>query len=190
MCDQEASLVSQGFNAVGSAIGAFNQKRGQQSVYEANAKISDINARLSELTAQSTIKAGARAEQASRLKTAAMVASQKTGYAGRGIALDSRTVSRVQKSTEALGDIDATEIRMNAMRQAFGHRMSGVNFQTSAVGNQAVADSIDPFGAASSTLLTGATQVAANRYKFQQAGILPKDDWFSRNVYGGPDAIF
>lgn len=173
-------LAGQSFGALGSAGGQYFAKQGEKASYEAAARINEVNARIAELTAQSVLRAGMQAEQTQRLKTAQLKSSQKAAYAGNGIALDSSTVARVAASTDVLGEIDAATIKANAARTAWGYRTSGVNYTNQAAMDRVTADGIEPFRSGMSTLLTGATSVLGTRYKYQMAGILPKDDWFSR----------
>ena len=76
----------------------------------------------------------------------------------------------VQASTDVMKDIDKNALLANAVSQAWGQRMQGVNYQNEAIYARANAKGINPLMQAGTSLLGGASQVAASWYQMKQAG--------------------
>jgi len=175
MCDAStlatASIGGQSAGAAVSTVGAYYGAKSSKIALNAQANIADINARISELSAQSELEAGQRKEQASRLTTAKVKSSQKAAMAANGIDLGSDTAVNIQTTTDVLGEVDANTIAANAARSAWGYRTQGVNFKNDALFKRASAGAINPWMAAGGTLLTNASSVATNWYLLKKAGV-------------------
>jgi hypothetical protein len=121
------------------------QGKSQKLELDLKATVSDINARLAETAAQTTLLTGQRQEQGQRLKTAQLKSTQRNRMAARGIDLRSDTALNILTTTDVMGEIDAQTIEANAVRAAWGYRTEGVNYQIDAAmatanGNMAVAN--------------------------------------------------
>ena len=82
----------------------------------------DINARTKRLQAEDALKRGDEGA-ASVLRDAARVrGAQRVAAAGQGIDVNSGIAQVLQDETTAVGETDATTVRNNAWREAFGLR--------------------------------------------------------------------
>ncbi len=145
---------------VSQAIGAYYSARSAKSTLKHQARMGEISARISELGAQSALMQGQRQEQAVRLNTAQMKSAQRTGFAARGVALDSGSVQNIMNTTDYMGEVDALTVQRNAKQAAWGYRMQATNQQAAATMARADASGIVP----GMSLLAGAGQVAARWY--------------------------
>lgn len=155
----------QGLGALSSANAAQGAAESSKIQLNASAALGDINARMSELSAQSAILAGQREEQKSRLATANLKSRQRVSMAANGIDLGVGTGEQILTSTDLMGEIDADTIRGNAIKSAWGYRTQGVNQQSQARMQRASADAINPGQAFTTSLIGSASQVAASWYR-------------------------
>lgn len=167
-------------STVGSFYGAKTQAanlRGQASSMQSQARIADINARLSELSAQSALEQGKQEKARLTLQTGQLKGRQRAALAANGVDLGVGSAVEIQASTELMKEIDVNTIKANALRNAWGYRTQGVNFQTQAASLRgqagvasATAKGINPMGTAATTLLGGAANVASSWYTLNKAG--------------------
>lgn len=182
MCDPTAALGMQAAGAVNSTVGSFFSAQGQKSALKAQAGIADINAKLSELTAQSALRAGQIEEQKTRLATANLKSKQRAAMGANGVDLGSDSAVNVLTSTDVMGEIDANTVAANAARAAWGYRVQGMNYQNEAIGARATSKAISPLMVAGTTALTSLGNVGMNAYRLGKEGAIPKDAWY--NPYG------
>lgn len=147
--------------AVMGAMGAYNSAGQQKSSLNFQAGMSDINARMAEQAAQTTLSAGQRDEQNARLKTAALKGTQTANLAANGVDLGSGSATNILTTTDVMGESDALTINANTSRAALAQRTQAVNYQNDALLKRATAGSINPGMAAFSSLLGSAGSVAA-----------------------------
>ncbi len=160
--------------ALQKAGGAFIKTSGEKRNFEASADIADLNARMSDLAAKSTLRQGQLEEQKSKIETTRTKDKAATGFAGNNIALDSQTAIRVMTSTEVLGDIEANIINANAGRAAWGYRMEGVQFRNEARTTRATAANLSPGRSAFNSLLGSAGNITESFVKLKKAGAFEK----------------
>lgn len=182
MCGPETAMGMQIAGAGAGAVGSYYEAKGQKIALKAAAGIADTNARISEMSAQGELYKGQRDEQRLRLGTAKLKGSQRASMAANGIDLGSDTAVNVLTSTDTLGEIDANTIAANAARSAWGYRQQGTNYTNEAIMARASAKGINPFMSAGKSLMTSAASISQTRYKLKKEGVIPKDDWWSRNV--------
>lgn len=166
-----AVLGLQTAGAVYSSVGAYYAAQEKQAALKAQAGLDEINARISERSAQQELRAGQLNEQRSRLGTAALKGSQRAALAANGVDLGSDSAIALLTTTDVMGEIDANQIATGALRSAWGYRTQGVSQQNSALMARAQASSISPLSSGATTLLTGATSVASSYYTMQKAGV-------------------
>lgn len=174
MCNGQSAIALQVGGALQSAAGAYMKTSGEKRNLERSADIADMNARLSDLQAKSTLRQGQREEQRSRFETTNTKDSQTTGFAGNGIALDSETAIRVMTSTDVLGEIDANTINANAARAAWGYKMEGVQFRNEALTTRATASSLSPSQSAFGSLINSAGNISESYTRLKKAGAFEK----------------
>lgn len=186
----EGSLMAQGFGVGASAVGAFYNAQGQKLALNTQAQLSETNAKLAEMSAQSALLTGQRERQSSSLQFAKLKSSQRATMAANGVALDSQTPVAVLTSTDVIRDWRDTAIESSAINRAFGYRAQGVEATNRALFARASAKSINPWFEAGSNLVSNATKVADSWYKLKKEGAFsnstvdqygPRDDIFSRN---------
>lgn len=165
-----ATMAVMGASAASSAIGSYYSAKTQAANLAGQAAIADINAQVAENTAQSALLAGQREEQSSRLRTAQLKSTQRTGMAANGIDLGSDTALNILTTTDLMGEADANTIAANAVRSAWGYRTQGANYKAEAAGARATASGISPTTAAASSLLGSAGNVASSWYSLNKAG--------------------
>lgn len=194
-----SSVVMMGAGAVGSAAGARSSAASQKAQLEYNAAIGklnaamaesdasllELNASISESQARMALQIGQREEQQLRLQSAQLKGRQRAAFAANGVDLGVGSTARVLASTDYMTEVDASVVRANAARQAFGYRVQAVNQKFSAMTAKAQGTSyragsafasvgaagISPAAAAGTSLLGSASAVAPSVYSMgRQAG--------------------
>ena len=150
---------------VAGAYGAYNQSKAAKKSGEVQAAVARNNAAYSESQARDAIRRGQVSENEVRRRTAQLEGSQRARLAANGIDLGEGSALNILLDTEYFGENDALNVRDNASREATALRQQSSNQQSSADLLQARADSENPTAAATSSLLTGAGQVADSWYK-------------------------
>lgn len=167
--------LSMGLQAGGvatSVVGSYYGAQVQKAALSGAADIATENAKIAELGAQSQIEAGQKSEQGARLRTAGLKSSQRASMAANGIDLGSDTATNILTTTDVMGEIDANQIRANAIRSAWGYRTQELNFQNDARAKRSTAGGINPLANAATSLLAGAGQVAGSWYAMNKSGAL------------------
>lgn len=152
-----------------SMVGASNSAKAQQSNLDYQAEVSANNAQIAEWQAQDAIRQGQQQEQQSRLQYAAMKGTQRAALAANGVALDEGSAVDILTSTDYMNEMDASTIRANAARTAWGYRTQGTNYSDNAAALRAGASASSPASAAGLSLLGSAGQVAGSWYRYSQA---------------------
>lgn len=168
-------------SAVGSYYGASTQAgnlKAQSSALRSQARIADINARISELGAQSALEQGKHEKARLTLQTGQLKGSQRARLAANGVDLGTGSAAEIQASTDLMKEIDSNTIRYNAVRSAWGYRTQGMNHQLRAADLRgqagvasATASGISPFGSAATSLLGSASSVATSWYTMSKSGM-------------------
>jgi len=172
-----SSIAMMGFGAATSVVGAYNSASMQKDSLGFSAAIADINARMSEQSAQAELQRGEREYQSSRLKTAGLKGRQRASLAANGVDLGVGSAAEILTSTDVMGEIDANTIQANAVRSAWGYRTQAVGYQNDALIKRASASSINPGMAAFTTLLTEGSKVGMAYYGMNKAGAFDKPDY-------------
>mgnify|MGYP001609738091 CR=1 FL=1 len=167
-----ASLTGQIGGMATSAIGSYFSAATQKATLKGQAAVADINARISELGAQSALYQGQQQVGALTLNAGRLKSSQRAAMAANGIALGVGSAAEIQASTDIMKEIDMATVESNAVRDAFGHRTQAMNFENEARTKRATAGAISPFGSAASSLLGSAGTVASSWYSLNNAGNL------------------
>lgn len=165
--------------ALMSASAAGTQVRSQQAALNYQADVASMNARLSEMQAQSALQTGQRQAGAVLRKGAAVKAAQKTSTAANGIALDSDTATRNLASTEFMRQSDALTIDQNYTQMAANARMQKTNYENEARFKSVTASTMDAGAAERASLLGSAASIAMNGYMLNKYGAFDslKADW-------------
>src|SRR5258708_32147406 len=103
-----------------SAYGSLQKGAADQSMYNYQAGVAQLNQKIALQNASYAQQAGGSAAYQSGLKTAANVAQQKVDQSASGIEVGSGSAAGVRQSTTALGVYDQNLIRTNFAKKAYG----------------------------------------------------------------------
>ena len=183
-----SSMILQAGAAATQTIGSYYAAKGEKTALKLQARINEVNAKIAEGQARDALQRGERQEQAARMGAAQLRSTQRTGMAAGNIELGSETAAAVLTSTDYLSEMDAAQIKANALRDAWGYRMEAVGQRGQAAMSRATARGISPLGEAASTLLTSAAQVGMSYAQLKAAGAFtkttPKPTHSGRNLSG------
>jgi hypothetical protein len=160
----QIALITQAGGAASSAVGTYFKSASDKSSLQTQAVISDTNARIAELSAQSALAQGQRQIGALTLKAGQLKSDQRASLAANGVDLGEGSAAELQASTEIMKDVDVGTLTANSERTAWGYRSQAVNDSSQAAMDRANATSISPAGYAATSLLEGAGKVASAWY--------------------------
>lgn len=153
-----------------SAVGAYGSAKSQKSALGFQAQMADFNAQLAERRAQISLEQGAYQAQEIERAGARTKGSQRARLGASNIALDSTTALAITTGTDLVSAEDAQQARINAVREAWGHRTDATNKRNEGLAARANAKGISPWGAATTSLLGSATSMASSYYSMRRAG--------------------
>lgn len=125
--------------------------------------IGEANARLAERQAEDALKRGHVMESKVRSKTKQLIGSQRVALAAQGIRVDVGSAQDVQLEAHALGEEEAKNIKINAVREAYGYKIEAL--RATARGERAASSGRIQAG---DTLLTGAVRASSLAYKVRR----------------------
>lgn len=182
-----SALTMQAGGAINSTIGSYFSAQGQKASWNNQAQLAKINAQLSEDSAQSALLAGQKEEQQVDMNTTNLKATQRASFGANGIDMSGGgSPIAVLNTTDTMGQIDADQVKANAVRQAWGYRVQATNESNQALTDTATAKSINPGMVAEGSLLTGASQVASSWYSMNRQGVFSGSSGSSGSS-GAPD---
>lgn len=167
-----ASLAMQAAGAVSSGVGSYYSAKSAKINAQGQADLAEINARIAESGAQSTLLTGQQQSAALTLRAGQLKSSQRASMAANGIDLGTGSAAEVLASTEVMKEIDKNTIEANAVRSAWGYRTQAVNLQNEARVRRVTADGINPGQAAATSLIGDAGKVASSWYSMNKSGAL------------------
>lgn len=130
------------------------------------------NATMAEYAAADAVARGGEAASRSNQQYRQLRGRQVAAMASNGIDIGgSGSAMNILEDTDVMGSIDATTIRNNAARQAWGYQVEGQNYASSARMYDATASAENPLLSAGTTLLGGAAQIG---YSGSQMGLWGK----------------
>ena len=142
-----------------SARGAYVQSKADQGQANYQAGVARNNATMADYAAKDAIERGGEAANRSNQQYRQLRGKQVVAMAANGIDIGEGSALSILEDTDMLASIDATTIRNNAARQAWGYRVEGQNYGSSAKMYDASADAENPLLSAGTSLLGGAAQV-------------------------------
>ncbi len=167
-----ATTAIMGASAVMSLLGAFNQSKAtnenasyQQSVYESNA-------RMAEIQAMDAVKRGDTASKETQARAKRLIGSQRAALAAQGQDLETGSALQIQQDTAEIGAADALTIRNNAWREAWGYQSQAEQYRT-----QSIFSGMTASNNSGNTLLTGglnAVKDIAIGYMSKSSKTVPK----------------
>jgi len=126
------STATQVVGQVKAGNAAKRAGEGQQRAANSEADVLDYNASVSDLQARDALERGAIDESRFRAQVRGIVGAQRAGYAGQGVDVGSGSAVEVQQDATYLGELDALQLRQNAMREAWGFKVSAYDARAQA----------------------------------------------------------
>ncbi|MBX3502792.1 MAG: hypothetical protein KF889_25385 [Alphaproteobacteria bacterium] len=168
MCEL-ATIATIGSAVIG-AVGTImqGQAASQQAAYQA--QVARNNQIIAERNAQDAEKRGDIEEDRMRRRAALILGSQRAGLAGQGSVLDEGSPLDIQMDTAGLGEMDALTVRSNFQREAYGHRVQGMNYDAAARLADSRTSTLGSWLSAGGSILGGAFQGAKMYSDFQRTG--------------------
>lgn len=117
---------------IAMGVSALMSAQQNKQAGEASAAANMQNAAISRAQAADSLKRGEFESDQQRIKTAGAVGTQRAGFAGNGVDVNSGSAALVQDDTAALGELDALTIRNNAAREAWGYNIQADQYQQAA----------------------------------------------------------
>ncbi|WP_422096894.1 virion core protein, T7 gp14 family [Variovorax sp.] len=188
MCDFSKASVGQltsSFGAGFGAVGAYSQAKTQQAALQAQAQVAENNAQLAQWQGLDAQHRGEAAASRVQLRGAQVKGDQRAELAANGVDLSFGSAQAVLNDTDYFTALDVNTVVDNASREAWGYRQTARDYLDRARMTRAGADSISPWLAAGTSLLTSATQVAGRWYGANSAGAVATRDGFSEWAYRG-----
>lgn len=146
-------------STLASARGAYVQSKAAQGQANYQAGVARNNATMAEYAAKDAIERGGEAANRSNQQYRQLRGKQVVTMAANGIDIGEGSAQSILDDTDTLASIDATTIRNNAARQAWGYQVEGQNYSSSAGMYDATAKAESPWMSAGASLLGGAAQV-------------------------------
>ncbi len=177
------SLALTAASTVMGAIGQRQQAAASAGMANYQAQVARNNQMVAEWNAQRALQQGQVDEQNQRLKSAALLGSQRAALASQGGDVDSGSPLDVQADTARAGEYDAQTIRNNDALKAYGYRVQGANAGAEAnLDDYKAASTMAalPYGIGSS-LLGGASSLGDKYLGFDSKG------YFNNPNPGGTD---
>lgn len=162
MCELTTMLMI-GSTVMGAA-GAVQQGKAANASAQYNAKVADMNAKLSERQARDAVARGAIEEQQQRMKTSLTLGQQRAAMAANGVDLKFGSPLDTLVDTATMGELDALTIRTNTYREERDIRQQGFNAQGQAAMSRAegAAAKSGGFLSAVGTVLGGGARAYGN----------------------------
>lgn len=156
--------------AIASGVQAYSAYQGAKAERgQANfaAAVADNNATMADAAAVDAIQRGG--EEANKVRRAgrSLAGKQAVGMASSGVDIRTGAGAQLLDETEFFTELDATTVRNNAARQAWGFRQEAQDYRSNATMSRAVAKASSPGRAAALSLLGSA---ASTGMTFATAG--------------------
>lgn len=164
----KASLTMQIGGAFSGAAGSYYSAKSSKYQLQSEATMAELNANLAELSAQSALAAGQKEAARYTMDAGQVKGKQRASQAANGVDLSVGSAAEVRASTDIITEIDKQQIETNAIRSAWGYRVSAVDARNAARAARAGASSINPGGAAATSLLGSAGKVASSWYEIDR----------------------
>lgn len=144
---------------------------------KAEERLAQQNARLLELQGEDAIIRGAAQASEIKRRSRYLKGTQRAGFAGQNVAVDTGTAVAIQNETDTLSDLDVLTAKNNAFREAWGYRTEAANERFAGRMKR-----IATRNEARNTLLTGGLTAAGDATRgvylnnqFKNTGFQPKN---------------
>ena len=160
------SLIGMGITTAINAIGSASLQRKNNAIAKSQANIARINAQMMEMQAQARLRSAEKDQVRLTLQAGQTKGRQRAAMAANGIAAGVGGSVGLLASTDLIKEVDSSQIKSNAINDAWGIRTQAGNYMTQAA--MAEANKKSAWGVAGQTLLQGASQIA-NQYMLYDA---------------------
>ncbi len=126
MCYVQAAVAA--VTLIAGAVQAKGQR--DQAAYESD--VAQQNAKVAGLQAENARQIGNIEEERQRARVRQMIATQRASFAANNVDAASGTALEVLGDTAGYGYADATQIRSNALREAWGFKVDAANSRSRA----------------------------------------------------------
>lgn len=152
------------------AVGSIFQGQAQSAMYNYQAQIAQMNARIAHQNAAFEGALGESQQVQEGMKIKAQVSQTRANQGASGLDVNSGSAADVRNSEIQLGNIDQSMIRFNAARRAYGDEIAAVQDTAQANVDRMGASYAQTAGTigAFSSILGG----AGNAFNMQQRGAL------------------
>lgn len=151
---KEIIAGAQGLSAINSALALMAQGEFQKNAAYTNASYSDMQA-------EDAVYRGQKNAENYMKKVNQIQGKQTASLAAQGVDVASGSAAKVQESTHNMGALDASTIRVNAYKEAFGYKTQAINQRL-----QGDLTGISSAQAANNTLITGGLSIAEKYAKW------------------------
>ena len=179
-----AGLATQGIGVIGQVAGAFYSARSIRRNAELQAFMAEMNAKNSERQAQNVFLQRDKQIAALGIKSGRLKSSQRVALAANGVDLSSENAVELLADTELMKEVDKSQIEQNAIAEAWGYRLQGVQHQNDALFARAQQKGTSPLLSATTTLLNGASPVAQSWYALKKQGAFQSKPKSDDPIYG------
>lgn len=154
------------------AYGAIANSQAESGAAKYNSQVSLNNQTQANANAALSGQAGAEQTAIQSLKTRSEMGEVRANTAASGVDVNQGSAADVSTSQRELGELDAYQVRSNAVKEAYGYKTQAVNFgnEASLDKTEASNDSTAGYLNAGSTLLGGIGKAAENYQKYKLAG--------------------
>ena len=125
-------LASQGMGAISNLGDTFVQAQAMRAQARFGSKVAGLNAEMANLQAEDAINRGNLAAGRHMQEVRGLEGAQRAAYAAQGLAVGQGSPAAVMEDTRTLGAADASQIRLNAYREAFGYRREATGYASQA----------------------------------------------------------
>lgn len=181
------SLISMGLTTAINAIGSASLQRKNNAIAQSQANIARINAQMMEMQAQARLRSAEKDQVRLTLQAGQTKGRQRAAMAANGIAAGVGGSVGLLASTDLIKEVDSSQIKSNAINDAWGIRTQAGNYMTQAA--MAEANKKSAWGVAGQTLLQGASQIANQYMLYDAMGVFEstpqKATFAGQKGYGG-----
>lgn len=167
------SMALSGASSIVGAYGAYKSGQAKQQMYEYQSAIALRNADIAKQNADYSVRVGETQAQAQGMKTRFAVGSTIASRGASGLDVNRGSNARVVESVQEIGEHDASVIRSDAAKRAYGYEVEAANATAQGQVYQMAGDEAYSAGKiqAISTLLGGAGSVSSKWGDANQRGI-------------------
>ena len=165
-----AALVTSAIGIAVSTYSSYQKQEATNTAAEYNAKVYEQNAQLAEEQASSIEQQGDIEAKQFRLYVSKFKGSQRSSFAGSGVVVDEGSAMDVLMDTTTYGELDALTIKRNAAKEAWSYRQQAKIYRSQ--GSLSLLNRGSSSLAATSTLLTGTSQLANSYANYKNSGVL------------------